>query len=45
MGQELLTAAKDIAEDAERQLVLADLETIPHQPATGSPSGNPARCW
>ena len=27
-----LTAAKGIAEDAERQLVLADLETIPHQP-------------
>jgi DNA-binding transcriptional MerR regulator len=27
-----LAAAKDIAEDAERQLVLADLETIPHQP-------------
>ncbi|HET9968989.1 MAG TPA: MerR family transcriptional regulator [Streptosporangiaceae bacterium] len=27
-----LAAAKDIAEDAERQLVLADLETIPAQP-------------
>jgi len=27
-----LTAAKDVAEDAERQLVLADLETIPGQP-------------
>jgi DNA-binding transcriptional MerR regulator len=27
-----LAAAKDIAEDSERQLVLADLETIPSQP-------------
>lgn len=27
-----LTAAKDIAEDGEREIVLADLETIPAQP-------------
>jgi tetratricopeptide (TPR) repeat protein len=27
-----LAAAKDIAEDGERELVLADLETIPGQP-------------
>jgi len=27
-----LSAAKDIAEDGEREIVLADLETIPGQP-------------
>jgi hypothetical protein len=30
-----LAATEDIAEDCERELVLADLETIPGQP----------RCW